>query len=245
VSAGTKWLNTEKWTLCGAHPVDPEALKGRRCYAGLDLSNVSDITAFVLVFPMDDGTYQVLCWFWIPEGYAKERDRKAQTTTSYQHWVDRGLITLTDGEMIDYDAILDTILGRPEGDGKDAIVGLVDQYDIAEVNVDPYNSTQPVLRLLAEGVNAQLMQQGTKSMNDPTKFAEVLIGTERLHFGGHPILTWMAENCVSTRDGGDNIKLDKKKSMEKIDGMIAMIMGLAGAMSDAYRSTPSITVLSR
>lgn len=220
VASSTKWLNRAKWDLCGQHSIDPDALKGRTCYGGLDLSNTSDITAFVLVFPMDDGTYAVLPHFWLPRDYAEERDRRGRT--NYLHWASQGHITLTEGDAIDHDFI------------HQRVVELSDLYDIREIRIDPFAGTQPGIKLRMEGLNVCFMRQGTLSMNEPVKRLEVLTARDQLRHGSSPVLNWMADNAVVVRDSNDNIKFDKESSADKIDGMVALAMGLGAAMVDVH-----------
>jgi phage terminase large subunit-like protein len=230
VASSQKWLRPEAWKACGRHPVVPDELEGREAYMGLDLSAVSDITAAVLVFPMDDGeTLKVLCRFWIPRAYAEERDRKGRT--QYTRWARDGWITLTDGDVIDYREI------------EDAILELADRYDVRNILVDPFNAMQTTTRLINEGLPVELMRQGPISMNAPIKHMEVLISRGKLHHGQNPVLDWMADNVVSETDVHMNVKFSKKTSADKIDGMVALAMGTQGALAAALRSIPGFALL--
>jgi phage terminase large subunit-like protein len=80
-------------------------------------------------------------------------------------------------------------------------------------------------------------------MNEPTKELGVLIGKDQLHHGGNPCLNWQADNAVSLRDPYGNIKLDKEHSADKIDGMICLVMGLAGALTDKPKPKPGVSFL--
>lgn len=228
VASVKKWLNRAGWDLCGTNRYDEAELAGLPCYGGLDLSNTSDITAFVLVFPMDDGTLRLLCRFWIPRGYAEERDRKGHT--HYLRWAEQGFITLTDGDVIDHELILKEV------------VELCGMHEVKEIRADEWNATQTAVKLIAEGINVRFMRQGTISMNEPVKHLEVLVARERLHHNGNPVLNWMAENVVSEHDSHGNIKFSKGKSAEKIDGMVALAMGTAGAMVDMPVAEPAFII---
>lgn len=235
VASAEKWLRRDWWDACGKFDVKASELEGRECWGGLDLSSTQDITAFVLVFPMDDGTYKVICRFWIPRLFAEECDRKGRG--HYLQWGKAGWITLTDGPTIDYRLIEEEIVGKPAKDDEPAVPGLMDKYQIQRVLIDKHNAMQTTMRLLEAGIEAEFFRQGTISMNDPTKFLEVLISREQLHHGNNPVLTFMAENAVSEKDSQGNVKLSKDHSLDKIDGMIGLVQAVAGAMTRPPEST--------
>jgi phage terminase large subunit-like protein len=226
VASATKWLNRTGWDLCGTHRYDESDLLGRTCYGGLDLSNRNDVTAFVLVFPMDDGSIRVLCRFWIPRGYAEERDRKGHT--HYLRWAEQGFITLTDGDIIDHDFILAEV------------VALCATHRVRIIRADEWSCVQPALKLIAKGIEVEFMRQGTKSFNEPVGYLEVLIARQLLHHGGNPVLNWMADNVVTERDSHGNVKFSKGRSADKIDGPVCLAMATAAAMFD-MPSLPVIT----
>jgi phage terminase large subunit-like protein len=213
--ATVRWVNAAKWLACGA-AVNEDGLRGRMCFGGLDLSSTSDITAFVLVFPPQQATdpYSVICRFWVPEETMRERSKRDRVL--YSTWVRQGYIMATPGYVIDYEYILAEIeeLGQ--------------RYDIRQVAFDRWGAAQIQTKLLDMGGEEFLVQfgQGFASMSAPTKELERLLGNGRLAHGGNPVLTWMAGNAVASKDAADNIKLDKAKSTEKIDGMIALVMAL-------------------
>jgi len=217
--AETKWVNLEHWIGCG-QAVEAEGLRGRTCYAGLDLSSNIDISALVLVFPpMAEGDkYQVLCRFWIPEEAMIERERRDRVP--YVSWVRQGYITATPGSVIDYAWILHQI-------DEDA-----QAYDVKEIAFDRWGATKIQTELMERGGEDWLVQfgQGYVSMSPPMKELERLILEHSLAHGNHPVLTWMANNLVVRTDPAGNIKPDKEKSTEKIDGMVALVMGLDRAL---------------
>jgi phage terminase large subunit-like protein len=222
--AETKWVPLEHWKQC-AHAVDAEGLRGRTCYGGLDLSSNVDISAWVLVFPPqgDDGIYQILCRFWIPEEAMVERSRRDRAP--YDVWVRQGFIQATPGNVIDYSFILAQI-------DQDAQV-----YDVRELAFDRWGATKIQTELMELGGEDWVIQfgQGYVSMNPPMRELERLILEHKLAHGGNPVLTWMANNLVVRTDPAGNIKPDKDKSIEKIDGMVAMVMGLDRALRHQER----------
>ena len=217
--AVTKWVSLDHWIQCG-QAVDAEGLRGRTCYAGLDLSSNVDISALLYVFPpMADGDeYQVLCRFWIPEEAMVERSRRDRVP--YDAWVRQGYITATPGNVIDYAWILHQI-------DEDA-----QAYDIKELAFDRWGATKIQTELMDRGGEDWLVQfgQGYVSMSPPMKELERLIMEHKLAHGNNPVLTWMANNLVVRTDPAGNLKPDKEKSTEKIDGMVALVMGLDRAL---------------
>lgn len=217
--AETKWLPRDHWDAC-AVAVDADGLRGRTAYGGLDLASVSDITAFVLVFPpqVDEDAYQVLCRFWIPQYAMHERTRKDRVP--YEAWVRQGHIEATPGNVIDYDWVLAQI-----DDDMQA-------YDVHEIAFDRWGASQIQTKLMELGGEDFLVQfgQGYRSMSPAMKELEKLILGHKLTHGNNPVLTWMADNLVSRRDPAGNIKPDREKSTEKIDGMVALIMALDRAV---------------
>jgi phage terminase large subunit-like protein len=217
VAAATKWLNREAWSTCGEFPVDLESLKGRECFGGLDLSNRSDMTAFVLVFPFPDDVFKVLPYFWIPEKYAAKRD-KTSGSTKYLEWARKGFVTLTDGDVIDYDLIKTKVLEANK------------LFRIKKTNADPWNATQICLQLQAKGMKVEMMRQGSQSMNEPVRYMGVALAKGQLHHGSNEAMNWQADNAVTVRDSYGNIRFDKESSAEKIDGLVSLTMAIAGAI---------------
>lgn len=229
-----RWLQMEKWDACGM-VVDPETLRGRRCYGGLDLSSTTDVTAFVLVFPNPEDPKKrgnstdttdavaVLPFFWIPDDGARQRERRDRVP--YVSWAQQGLIEATPGNVVDYDRI------------RKRINDLSEQYDIEEIAVDRWNATHLVTQLTADGFEMVAFGQGYRDMTAPTKEMEKMVLCRQLRHGGHPVLRWMASNVAVEMDAAGNLKPSKKKSTERIDGIVATIMGLGRVMvAPQYRS---------
>lgn len=206
-----RWIQMDKWNACDGL-VDAEALRGCVCYGGLDLAAVKDIAAFVLAFGVDKKVL-LLPKFWIPKEGAKERQSKG---IPYLTWANQGLLTLTPGNAIDYDII------------RRDINGLGEIYDIQNIGVDRlFQAGQITKDLTDDGFDMVPFGQGFLSMSAPSKHFEILILDQNLAHGGHPILKWMASNVAAKEDAAGNIKPDKDKSTEKIDGIVAAIMAIA------------------
>ena len=213
VSSTTAWIPDAIY-MRGNEPIDMDALVGRDCYAGLDLSSTGDITALVLMFPPRDETekYIVLPFFWVPEETIPRRVKA--NSVPYDVWEKQGHILATEGNVIHYDFI------------EKFIYDLAEKYHILEIAVDRWNATQMIQNLEGEGFTIVPFGQGFSSMSAPTKeFYRLLMEGQIIH-GGHPVLRWMAGNVVIDTDPAGNIKVTKVKSKEKIDGIVAAIMAL-------------------
>ena len=210
------WIPAELWAQ-GAQGTALAELAGRKAYGGLDLAKTRDISSFVLVLPKQGGYFDVLCWFWVPEDKVDERTKK--DGVPYRQWVDEGYLIATPGNVTDYDFI------------KSEIRAAADLYQVQRVDFDPWNSSQLVNDLTSEGLKMEALRQGYASLSAPTVELENLVADAKVHHYGNPVLAWMCGNVVLARDPAGNIKLDKGKSKEKIDGMAALVNALAGYMS--------------
>lgn len=209
----------------GNSPIDIDSLAGRDCYAGLDLASTSDITAFVLVFPprSEDEKYIVLPFFWLPEDTLELRCRRDHVL--YDVWERQGYIHTTEGNVIHYGFI------------ERFIEDLGKKYHIKEIAYDRWNATQMVQNLEDEGFTMVPFGQGFKDMSPPSKELYKLLMEGSVIHGGNPVLKWMAQNVVMRTDPAGNIKPDKERSVEKIDGIVALIMGLDRCIRNGGETT--------
>ena len=212
-SSSVAWIPEHVYAK-GNDPIQYESLKGRSCYAGLDLSSTSDITAFVLVFPprFEEENYIVLPYFWLPEDTLELRCRRDHVL--YDIWERQGYIKTTEGNVVHYGFI------------EKFIEDLSEIYHIKEIAYDRWNATQMVQNLEGMGLTMVPFGQGYKDMSPPSKELYKLMMEGKIQHGGHPVLKWMGQNVVMRQDPAGNIKPDKEKSVEKIDGIVALIMGL-------------------
>ena len=202
----------------GNIPIDLVSLKGRECYCGLDLSSTSDITAFVMVFPPrnENEKYIVVPHFWLPRETLDLRVRHDHVP--YDIWERQGLLHVTEGNVVDYNFVRRTIND------------LHTEFNIKEIGVDRWNATQLITDLEGDGFTMVPIGMGFKEMSPGMKELYKLLLEGRIIHGGNPILRWMAGNVVAEIDAAENIKPSKKKSTEKIDGIVAWIMGLDRAI---------------
>ncbi|CYV42090.1 terminase large subunit [Streptococcus suis] len=212
-SSSVAWIPEHVYAK-GNDPIKYESLKGRSCYAGLDLSSTSDITAFVLVFPprFEEENYIVLPFFWLPEDTLELRCRRDHVL--YDIWERQGYIKTTEGNVVHYGFI------------EKFIEDLSEIYHIKEIAYDRWNATQMVQNLEGMGLTMVPFGQGYKDMSPPSKELYKLMMEGKIQHGGHPVLKWMGQNVVMRQDPAGNIKPDKEKSVEKIDGIVSLIMGL-------------------
>ena len=217
VKQSTRWMPMDKWDMC-AFAVNEDALVGRECYAGLDLSSTSDITAFVLVFPPRNDTekYIILPYFWIPEDNLKLRVRRDHVP--YDVWEKQGILNTTEGNVIHYGFI------------ENFIEELGKKYHILEIAFDRCGAVKMVQNLEGMGFTVVPFGQGYKDMSPATKELMKLTLEERIAHGGNPVLRWMMDNVYVRQDPAGNIKMDKSKSTEKIDGAVATVMALDRAI---------------
>jgi phage terminase large subunit-like protein len=213
VKQAVRWMPMEKWDACD-FAVDPEALQGRACYGGLDLASTNDITAFVLVFPPEgeDDKFIILPFFWLPEDTVPLRVRRDHV--QYDTWAAQDLIKTTEGNVVHYGFI------------EKFIETLGEKYNIREIAYDRWGATQMIQNLEGLGFTVVPFGQGFKDMSPPSKELMRLTLDEKLAHGGHPVLRWMMDNIHVRTDPAGNIKPDKEKSTEKIDGAVATIMAL-------------------
>ena len=219
-----RWISMLKWNACKVDFTE-EDLEGRVCYGGLDLSSTTDLTAFVLVFPptADDDRYYVLPYFWLPEETIDLRTRRDHVP--YAEWKQAGILNVTEGNVVDYSYI------------EDFICRLGERYRIQGIAFDRWNATQLTQNLANEDFEMIQFGQGFYSMSAPTKELEKLILEKKLAHNGHKILDWNMDNIVVRRDPAGNIKIDKAKSTEKVDGAVALVMALSRALLHSEQAT--------
>lgn len=217
VKQAVRWMPMDKWDAC-AYPVNEEMLEGRVCYGGLDLSSTTDLTSFCLVFPPEDEDepYYVLPYFWVPEDTLELRVKRDHVP--YDLWHRQGYLETTEGNVVHYGYI------------EKFIERLGERFNIREIAFDRWGAVQMVQNLESMEFTVVPMGQGFASMSPPTKELMKLTLEKKLAHGGHPVLRWNMDNIFIRTDPAGNIKADKAKSTEKIDGAIAMIMALDRAI---------------
>ena len=222
-----RWIDMAAWDA-SAGVVDLEELRGRLCYAGLDLSSRTDLTALVLVFPDEDGGATVLPWFFVPAENVAQRERADRVP--YAQWIRDERIIPTPGNVVD------------QGFIREKINELGALFSIQELAFDPWNATKIATELMGDGFQVVEIRQGFRSLSEPTKHLGALVTSKRLRHGGHPVLRWMASNMAVRQDPNGNMAPDKSKATERIDGIVALIMGLGRAIVTQQTPTPEYTM---
>jgi len=213
-----RWLSLSAWDACaGPVSLDEFAVTGRQCVGGLDMAATTDIAALVRYFDGEgDQPDVVLPTFWLPEETMRERSRRDRVP--YEQWANQGLIRVTPGNVVDYDRVRADIMAMHE------------RTPFRELAYDPWNLTQLATQLQGDGLTMVPFRQGFASLSPAAKELEKrLLGRSFVH-GGNPILRWMAGNVAVEMDPAGNIKPSKRKSTERIDGIVALIMSLGRAM---------------
>ena len=219
VSNESKWLSDKQWNACDISPARLEDFRGQPCYAGLDLASVRDLSAFVLIFPEDD-RYTVIPIFFAPKDTAFVRSRR--DGVDYIGWAKEGYMELTDGDVTDYNFI------------KAKILEIAEIVNLKEIAYDRWNSSQLIIDLADKLGEDRLTPygQGFASLSTPCKELERLVLAKQINHAGHPVLRWNVSNISIKSDPAGNIKFDKSKSTEKIDGAVALVMALGNYLNN-------------
>ena len=226
VDAPTVWIADEKIQAC-SHGITPEMLIGKPCYSGLDLASHVDINALAHFFPDIDGRPVVKLDFWVPESKIEERGDRVD----YRLWRDQQHIQTTPGDLIDTDWIVS------------GIARSVKQYRCQKLGYDPYKAHGGIVQgLLHSGLERTLTQvsQSMKEMSEPTKELEKMVMAGDIDLMQNPVLRWMFRNVVVYYDPNNNMKLDKAKSQDKIDGVVAIVIALHVWMTETASKNQSI-----
>lgn len=220
-SGDKRYIDLPRWDRNAGMVVEGN-LAGRVAYGGLDLGSVSDLTALAWLLPDPAGGYDVVWRFWMPEAALEALD--ARTARSASGWVKAGHITLTPGDVTDYEFVK-----------RDVLRDLA-RYAVVGIGYDRWNSSQCVIDLENDHEAPMVkVGQGFATMSAPMKELDRLVraGTARrplLRHGSNPVARWQADNLRAAVDASGNVKPDKARSMDKIDGMSALITALSLAM---------------
>jgi len=204
-----------------AAPLITRELRARTCFAGLDLASTIDLASYALDFPDGEGGHDVLWRAFAPESAITQLDRRTGGRASV--WRADGLLTVTEGNVIDYEAI------------KVALREDAETYDLREVAFDRWGATQLASELIEEGFPLVQVGQGFASMSGPTKEFLRLVAAGLYRHGANPLIRWQAANLITRTDPGGNVKPDKSKSTDKIDSIVAGVMALDRALRNAAK----------
>ena len=231
VSSSDVWIRDEDWMKSGAEPIDID-LKTLTWYGGLDLAAVSDFCCLVLVAELPDGELLARRWYWLPESAWDKRMDKEQSSI-HMDMLDLPYFFLSPGNVTDYQALRRTISGYYVQDGtvKHDTSCIMDQYNVGSISFDRWNSSTLVTQLTGDGVLMAPIGMGYASQSAPLRELERLILEKKLIHEADPVLRWMIRNVMIQRDPAGNIKLDKARSQDKIDGVMALNCAVAEWMT--------------
>lgn len=226
----TRWLSSELWAdsepkvevgadLRALAIEREKTLESKMCYGGLDLSSKLDLAAFALDVPGPDNTLDLIMRFWLPEERALEAERNGQR--HYVNWAREGWLTLTPGNVIDYEFI------------RRDINVMSNRFFIKDIGFDPWNATDIATRLQNDGLQMVEVRQGFRSLSEPSKDFEARVVEKKVRHSRNPVMRWCVANAVIARDASGNIKPDKEKASAKIDGVVAAIIALSRHIADA------------
>lgn len=231
VNADTAWMDMRAWDACKDPTLDPEQFAGEPTYVALDLASKVDIAAKVA---LHERTIEGKAHYFVFGQYYLPRDTVERGENSqYQGWEHMGLLTVTDGAVIDFDVIEQDLLAD------------CSRFEVREVPYDPFQATQLSTRMAAQGVPMVEMRPTVLNFSEPMKQLEALVLQGRLHHNGDPVLAWMMSNVVAHMDAKDNIYPRKERPENKIDGVVALIMALGRALANEQQEevTPQIIIL--
>jgi phage terminase large subunit-like protein len=215
-SAAKAWVDIVKWKRCSGK-VDLEFLRGYPCWAAFDLANTTDMAAWAIVWYVE-GKWYCFVRYWVPQDAVEKRTERR--SAPYQNWIEQKWVTPTPGDVIDYQII------------EAQIVEDVRVYQPVKIAYDPWNAQQFVTQLTNQGLELEIFIQGPKSYNPAMQALEVAYTSTALNHGGNPVLQWNAANLVPRYDVNLNMAPDKKRSADKIDGMVALLMAFGFAVRE-------------
>lgn len=209
------FINVKDWDKCaGKGDWTPDDMVGSVVYGGMDLAAVSDLCALMYTCPMEDGTSRVWGHYWLPAAALDRLDHMTELAAT--DWVRQGWITVTPGNVTDYDFIRKHITDDAE------------KYRISSIGFDPWNSTHLTNQLAEYGLTMEKVRQGAVTLSSPTKELKrrVLSDPPLIDHRGDPVLRWMISCLVPHVDASGNVKPDKVRSRGKIDGVSALVTSI-------------------
>ncbi len=234
VGARAAWMDMLAWGRAPGRR-SLEELAGRPCFIALDLAAKIDVAATLLLFPPteEDPLYHVHGRYYLPEDVVLER--ATGNFSHYDTWAKQGFVTLTEGNVIDYDVIMDDLRNFSS------------MFQVEEIAFDPWQATHLSTKMTADGATMVEVPHQVRHLSDPMKELEAMVKAKRLAHGNCPVLTWMISNVVAKRDGKDNIYPMKEVPENKIDGAVALIMAVSRAIrhgggGNVYESRGFLTV---
>jgi phage terminase large subunit-like protein len=216
VNADSAWMQMRAWDACGDPTLNQEMFLGEPAWIALDLASKVDIAAKVAIHKrMINGEEHFYCFgqYYLPRETV-DRGENSQ----YQGWEIEGLLTVTEGAVIDFAVI------------EDDLIQDCSRFEVVEIPYDPFQATQLSTRMMAQGLPMVEVRPSVLNFSEPMKQVEALVLQKRLHHNGDPAMTWMMSNVVAALDHKDNIYPRRERPENKIDGVVALIMAMGRAM---------------
>ncbi len=224
VAGERKWLNMIHWKQCGGMlPPTEDALRSeyadRECYAGVDLGESDDFAAYVKLFPWLPGDergagYDLAVKLYLPEAALGKRPKHE---AQFRRWAEQGFIEVHPGDITSHDKIMQDILDD------------ADYFAMKDLGYDPWRMKQMSGQLEEAGLTVSICRQSPQTMSEPAKLFERLLADSKINHGGNPVLAWMADNAIVRTDPSGNIRPDKSKAPDKMDGIVATVVALERA----------------
>jgi phage terminase large subunit-like protein len=221
VTSAERWIRMSDWDKC-EEQIDDAKLRGLPCYLGVDLAQTTDLSSITAVW-VDGERMITRSWNYAPEVGAVTRMRR--DGVPYVDWAQRGWLTLTPGDTTDYAFIVKQI----ETIAKENRVRLI--------AYDPYNAQNLANDLEGKGLSVVRVPQSFLNLATPTQMWERAVMSRNLSHNGNPVLTWAMANCVVDRDANGNPRPSKKRSVERIDPVVAGIIAIAASLHDEKPSS--------
>lgn len=238
VQAASRAIQIHRWDE-GAGMVVADQLEGRKCFAGLDLAATTDLAALILLFPPTPeeleedikspgewkpgdklpAGYQVIGRYWVPEGAVEDLDKG--TGGKVSAWAKEGRVDILEGDVIDYEPIWEEIYRANN------------RFGLIDVNLDPWNAATTIKELEKNRIEAVPIAQTFRALSPPTKEFRKLVKERRIRHGADPVLRWNIDALELKRDHADNerpVKPNRNASSKRVDGAVALIMALDGAL---------------
>jgi len=225
VNADTAWMDMRAWQNCGDPSININDFIGARCWGGLDLASVSDISSKIWLFEKDEKIY---CF---DRHFLPEETIENSSNSQYEGWEIDGYLSSTPGNVTDYDVIEAEVIDDSQS------------FDIAELGFDPHQATQLSSHLLEEGVPMVQVAQSIKTLNEPMKELERLVLSGRFVHDGNPVLEWMISNVVCHVNAKDEIYPRKEFPENKIDGVVAILIALNRWLAKEEEETPEVIAI--
>ncbi len=215
VGAMDAYFNVQKWNNLAEPGMKIEDFAGRRCILGLDLASRVDLAVLEILFPLGENEYARFGKYYLPEETVRLPEN-----AHYRAWTSEKMpwITVTPGETIDFDFIIEDI---------DA---LATTHDVAEIAFDPHQATQLSTTLMKKGFNLVEYRPIVLNFSEPMKELDALILRRGIRHNGDPVATWSLGNVVAKMDAKDNVYPRKTRNENKIDPTVALIMALGRAL---------------